>query len=560
MDVGSEQPQATEGIVANTDNQSTAAARSEISARDWSIHGIVLKDAYIPYPNPRVVVSTKALIPGAKPADFLVKGDAQGCFAVNVPRLRSGGYITCRSAEKGDSGVSSPEVFVPEDESPPQLVLIATPRGRRIYGRVVDPSGVAIKGARVSNLDCAVESNSDGYYEMLIGNGVFAEVVMASCSGCATERRHIAHSVLPEVACDFTLTRCHVLAGVVRDQDGQTLAGAEVVVPVMGPARVFTDISGCYSIEVGDGRTPVVARKPGYTARWLSIEFPFTAEEGDFVLARGCTVFGGVWTDTGKPIAGARVMCGRGYEQVEARTDERGLYSLSGVMEGDVIVRASALGYPESQVEVVIMGDDASRSQRVDHLMRPGRFVEGRVVRGSGLGIPFPYVSAMPVSENGRQLGRIDMWGDSHGAFRVGPLPFASVDLVVRAKDMLSASHRISADLGSCQIEMKAAGRILGRVVDEATRRPVRTFVVRLRSPDVRGDEKGISGFGSEWRDGVVFVDEDGLWDTGTTPLVIGSLADIEIVADVYLSKLVRRVVAEDIGGSRRVEVAVSPR
>jgi len=148
------------------------------------------------------------------------------------------------------------------------------------------------------------------------------------------------------------------LTGVVRDERGEPVAGAEVEVghasdtrvsPEVGsiaavarPVRVRTDTDGTFRIaSLVPGQTTVIARGKGLAASGQLVELqPGKPQSVALQLARGGSIVGLVQDTTGEPMAGVAVRIGRpgSMSYRSASTGEDGRYRLHGVAAGQALV------------------------------------------------------------------------------------------------------------------------------------------------------------------------------------------------------------------------------
>lgn len=244
-----------------------------------------------------------------------------------------------------------------------------------LAGRVVDPDGRPIAGARVwsrghGDKTPVAETKTDarGRYrlgpikasvqrrgaDLLVEAAGFARQYVecpAVYPGCDRDAREI---VLP---------RGQRVRGQLIDLDGKPRAGAPVEVHLsrhyMGhttlelgePYRLTTDADGRFEsppVPVTTGT--IVARIPGRVAVQEALDLkPGKDQDVRVTLKRDKPIVVRVETEAGKPIVGARLGGVWGYDKLES--DKRGVIELRGMDElPRVLFRLTVEGYPQSEL------------------------------------------------------------------------------------------------------------------------------------------------------------------------------------------------------------------
>lgn len=192
------------------------------------------------------------------------------------------------------------------------------------------------------------------------------------------------------------------LAGRVLDARGEPLAGAEVQVGPPGgwplprqdtrafeqgppPRRVFADAQGGFALrDLPPGRWPLAARHPGHSPWQGECELQAeVTQEQDIVLPAAVVLAGVVRDGAGRPVADARVTCGRYLEMdwQETRSAADGRYELSGLPLPAASVRASAKGVGKDERELATR---AGERLEWDPVLTEGLTITGRVVDAAG--------------------------------------------------------------------------------------------------------------------------------------------------------------------------------
>jgi RNA polymerase sigma factor (sigma-70 family) len=391
----------------------------------------------------------------------------------------------------GASALTRPALATPPEEAkPPAGAKPSTPAVKpasagekeglvEVRGRVLDPDGKPVRGARLVFVYASVEKAPDKVWATSAADGGFRfsvarrDIEAAAWYGNAWDQTYVvaaaegygfavAH-VRPETAGDLTLrlvTDDVPVWGRVLDLQGKPVAGATVraVDELLMPAELFppvkTGADGRFQIN-GIGRDRVVT---------LLVEGPTVATQRVQAVARpadktGATprgvpfdllavptraVVGGVRDkETGKPLAGVVVRSYKigGTEDlnglVRTTTDKDGRYRLVGLPKGEgsaIMVEAwGRTPRPEDLpylAAVQKVGNPPGLEPvTVDVGMRRGVWVKGRVIdkaTGKGVAAGFdyfcfgdnPFGSDLPVPN-----GIPAHWTRKDGSFRVVALP-----------------------------------------------------------------------------------------------------------------------------------------
>ena len=176
-----------------------------------------------------------------------------------------------------------------------------------------------------------------------------------------------------------------VVAGVVRDRDGQPISGATVI---GCDQESISGDDGRYELAVpaGIGLRRVVAYAAGYAAGSVTFDYPQSGARMpvDIELLREVRVTGTVTDDEGAPIAGATVHSSMA-PRARVETDRDGRYSLGHLDPSFAFhfVEANKTGYLTESVSVERRGDAAT----ADIVLSRGVPVSGRVTDESGRGL-----------------------------------------------------------------------------------------------------------------------------------------------------------------------------
>jgi RNA polymerase sigma factor (sigma-70 family) len=243
----------------------------------------------------------------------------------------------------------------PDRTAPPGFIPLGDPGKSVLHGRVIDPEGKPVAGARVfaksqvNKIEAEALTDADGRFRL----GPF-EAVYRSRIEVSFDSNRFAHLVMPrdnfvvypgldgELG-DVQLDRGRVFTGQVLDVDGRPRADATIephayrnvlghTVNDVGPeASVKTDAEGRFRTPpLPPGRLTLTVSVPERQLAVASRTIRPGGEEdlGPIHLERDVPVKGVVRDEEGKPIVGVRVVGGGGGRV--ATTDVEGRFTLSG--------------------------------------------------------------------------------------------------------------------------------------------------------------------------------------------------------------------------------------
>lgn len=335
----------------------------------------------------------------------------------------------------------------------------------------------------------------------------------------------------PETVLDIALRPGGELLGLVCDQAGQPLAGAEVSAGDDSGGGMYrydqtkTGADGTFQLRFLPLHTPldVSASRDGYQYASTKCSVPADRAAARAVeirlepLADGGAVTGRVVDTAGRPVAGATLRNhGNSSDQVrESQSDAEGRFRLERlfVQVGDrvaLIVRAD--GYAPQ--EITVAPEPRRGTAPLALTLQPGAKIRGRVVNQQGQPIAHCRVFFAAGDRGfGHIGGRIE--ADEQGRFSSNSLP-PGCDFTFAARGYSALVRTLPLNQqDEVLVTLEPIGVVRGRVVNSATGRPVGEFNVRLRFPSddalQPGDQRPSGGIPSTRIDpGEDFLDREG--------------------------------------------------
>jgi len=257
----------------------------------------------------------------------------------------------------------------------------------------------------------------------------------------------------------LVLQRGWRLSGRVIDSNGRPID--EVEIEGTG-ARVYTDEHGTFDLGIVRGRVELVARAKGFAPTRVIERVTVEPVELEVTLAEAIGALEGRVVDgNGRPRSGARVTVqfqdGLSATEV-AWTDERGLWSLTGLPGGRVDIEAFAEGLAPSETQARI---DPPGATTVDLTLEDGW---GAEIRVTSLGNDDP-IEGAEVFALGRHVRT-----DRRGLADLGPLQGDAALVRVEAEGFVSVEQTVVRPTDSgrvdVDVELVEGGGIEGWVTD----------------------------------------------------------------------------------------------
>jgi RNA polymerase sigma factor (sigma-70 family) len=248
------------------------------------------------------------------------------------------------------------------------------------------------------------------------------------------------------------------------------------------PLEALTDEDGRFRVSgVYPGSTKVSIGATGFLRAEQRIDVQADGDhEIEMALSRGGEIRGSVRDASGTPIANAKVAVDPGrtlrldllslsLRVLETTTDEEGNFSLSGLRETEVIVKAS---HPTAGIASQTLQLGAGEQRICDFVLTPIREVRGRVVDEEGNPLA-QYVVTTRVAGSRRSKGPSAISDDDgrfhladfpleHDVVRVAHLSYPTTPLV-EVEDLLPANGEVevvvpAANLPSAFVEVRITG------------------------------------------------------------------------------------------------------
>jgi beta-lactamase regulating signal transducer with metallopeptidase domain len=308
----------------------------------------------------------------------------------------------------------------------------------------------------------------------------------------------------------FTLEQGTIFGGIVRDEQGEPIVGAEVTVEGRKTSpdaplwvsindtsktdaegkwqvhRIPKDLAG-FDLQVRIKR-PDVAGIERFDMKALPID-KVRARTAEMILRKGIAVEGTVTDPQGKPAATATVglfaeLSGGDFPRT--KTDENGHYRFAVTEPGEYTLAAAAKGYAPDSHRVTV----ATQPQKVDLQLRQGEMIRLRVVDKQGE--PMPGVAVATVFNNEyREALMFDyqsaferdndrhMLADAEGRWSRLWIPNDEITLLISKPGYDQVEKKVAPRQQEYVVTLEAVGwSVAGRVVDQETKAPITKFCV----------------------------------------------------------------------------------
>jgi hypothetical protein len=372
--------------------------------------------------------------------------------------------------------------------APPELVLDDDPSGPlRLEGQVIGADDAPVAGAVVSLSSSpprTTETESDGSF-------AFDKLVPRTYQLSAHTGDRVGGPVVHDLTASSDPVVIRVAPGASLDvlvvtEDDAPIAGAAVELRQTTPRTETTDQKGQARFRgAAGGFFTVVVTASGHGVVHHPVQIPDTAGAtalARIVLRKGAAIAGKVVTETGKPVAGARVLAHDASALLALEslrldgvlTDKRGRFELGPRSAGTYRFTAAHPDHAPSSTEPITL-DGATAARDIEIVVKAGGTIAGRAVDTADQPVPFAAVRVMPARGMSMGIGgqRIrQAVADERGEFRITGL--ARTELAVMAVTESASSEVVKVDLrpaGEARdllLSLTVVGSIAGVVVDSA--------------------------------------------------------------------------------------------
>ena len=389
-----------------------------------------------------------------------------------------------------------------------QTVRLA--KGATVTGRVLDSkTKLPVAGAivrtvvpRMGGDSTSSVTDAKGAYSLLVQPGTY--MLIATHPGYEDLTQSNVNVVGGQTASkDVSVTPRARITGVVVDEERKPVAVAMITAEDAGDPMAFamrmvrggnpqdaaSGPDGRFSIRVrADSDLRLRASKKGLpVAKTETMKLTPSERKTGVVLTipSGVEVTGRVTDPENNPLSGVAVMAaeaeaGRGgpmqrmmmiglqqADEDTVRTASDGTFSLR-LKEGTYDFTFKREGYAPASVRAQSVA--ATANNVVDASLNRAAELKGRVLR-NGSGVDGVMVSAMMMGSDARAVTTPD------GAFSLEGLPAGNVRLMIRKEDeFIQEMRSVTAPVNDLVVELPTGGRVIGRVVEKGTNKPVTQF------------------------------------------------------------------------------------
>lgn len=285
--------------------------------------------------------------------------------------------------------------------------------GTRVYGEVVDSSGLGLSGATIRSAEdprAASSTNDEGYFELFLVHEL-TDTLVVSAPGFASRHVTVERDSDPRsVELSIQLAPSRVVIGQLRGPRAEGVSAASVTLIDVGDegAPWLTTSSfedGHFKFtSIAEDTTDfaLVVEKRGFARKYVPNAHLFEQADrrvdvGIVSLDRESVISGQVVLENGEPVDDALVILGRHLERRptyqeqalrrQLRTDSFGRFVFSGVSEGTYLVSARKAGFPPVAHQIVVIPREGFHSDLL-LTMELGALITGVVVTPSMEPVP----------------------------------------------------------------------------------------------------------------------------------------------------------------------------
>lgn len=406
----------------------------------------------------------------------------EGAFSVRG--LRPGKYELSAS-DHGDLASLDAKVDRTLDKVDVKLELL---RATIIRGTVKDVVGDPIVDSALVAWGAGdtfrTKSGSAGTFELAVARRG-AWTISAGAHGFLDQT--VSKTVAGDLEVDFVLERAVEVNGMVSDESGRPVAGAQLSatssddLPGFADSTATTD-GGVFSLnQMRPGTFELLAVADGFLATTVKITAP--ADGLTVVLSDGATVSGTVTESDGRPVQGAHVYAAPGrsddgvahvdYGRKRVLSDDEGRFEIRGLKHGPHTLTALVFPrsgrHPSTSRSASTTVDLARIDSTQAHIVFPRTVqITGVVTDEAGGPLPGVKVSATPVAETADSYASNAGDSDGDGNFVIPALNEGAYELSASKEGYVPVDNlKARAAQVGVRIVLKAAPVIKGRVVAE---------------------------------------------------------------------------------------------
>jgi len=496
----------------------------------------------------RAVVYRGAYGPSIDPSfETELEADAEGAFFVAIPSPEEIVRIRLTSDETAHVSSGRSFVLLPGDLAPEPFVVSMFPTTGRITGTITASDGSPLAGAMVWSTGDdrryrEATSDEQGRYVLPVSPVDDRPALYAYAAGYGLAYTTLSLSGDGEGRFDFRLEPEVVVRGRVVDPQGLPIAGADVIghteraVALAGRDRTTTGADGRFELGGFDPRGGMRSGIRVYAGGHVPSSFPFPDSgldvEGEVALERAVSFAGRLLDPEGEPVPRARVLLVPTPVPTRRFAESRTLTGLDGRFRFAAVVAGEHRLEIDSTAGPVLRAVTAPGDVTITLGSDPSRSFAGTVHDDAGEPIENAHVSF------GSGEARVSTFvrTDAEGRFHAGEVPEAFTRIRVGARGFVEQSEWIRDLLpGDLRFELRRAVVLTGRVVDDDTGKPIRTFRVRLFTAYATEDHASAHGLPHLWTsaDGRAIEHPSGVFETEPT-FDAGSVIGIEVDAEGY--------------------------
>jgi hypothetical protein len=323
-------------------------------------------------------------------------------------------------------------------------------------------------------------------------------------------------------AVTIPLTKGVTFGGIVHDEHGQPVAGVEVsgqmvfeeryglvhdgkVTPFLDGELAKTDEAGrwkCSMAPEGDAEIQLSFSHPGFLDQYYRSLASWDELKGQgriAVMEKGIPLTGRLLGPDGKPASQMRLLVMEiedgGYVAWETITDEQGRFTTRPIRKGPATISVENIEYAPLQESVDVIPGIEPLLLKLDR----GRPMEIKVVNVAEEPLMSATVHVTDWLYQNNVLSLGDNYNvDANGIWRWPHAPSDMLTYRISAPGYRDAKHQLLSSDRPQTITLKPAVKITGRVIDKASREPIKKFkLMGIATIDCGVDEKCVIGFGT---------------------------------------------------------------